>query len=294
MIVKPDNCENLIKLLVSKPLVLYGMGGAGLRIAKWCDSQGIDYVFADNAAPEKQNETNKTVILPELLKERYKDVNIVVSSIMYYNEIIEGLLRMGFVEEQILSYKLFMPENIVWSDLDSNIDWDLMRFRVEMFCEWIDADIKSVADYGAGKMFLKEYLSGDVQYFPIDYIKRNEKTILCDLNLGDFPEVKADAAICSGVLEFIYTAELLLAHVCKNTSKIVILSYLTIDKFSDVEGRRASAYVSDLSEKQIIDSMSAGGFVLEKSVPDPMNSACTVYMFKKVKGEKSEIDSKRP
>lgn len=280
MIINPQNPIQLIHQLQSAPLVLYGMGGAGLRIARWCDQNKIDYIFADKDADKKQKDTDKTVVLPKVLQEKYSNANIVISSIIYQEEITKELLKLGVNTERILSYKLFMPQNIVWSDLDDNIDWDLMRFRVEMFSEWITEDIRSVADYGAGKMFLQEYLAPDVKYFPIDYIRRNEQTILCDLNVGDFPKIQADATVCSGVLEFICTAEKLLEHVCDNTSKIVILSYLTIDRFPDISGRRASAYISDLSDKQIVDLMLEKDFVLAKKIPDPINNACTVYMFK--------------
>jgi len=281
MVIRPENPEQLIALLKSAPLVLYGMGGAGLRIAEWCDAKGIAYVFADKAAESKAKETDKEVVLPQQIKERYADAHIVVSSIIYFEEITGELLGMGIPEEKILSYKVFMPEKIMWSDLDDNIDWDLMRFRVAMFSEWITPDVKSVVDYGAGRMFLQEYLAPDVAYYPVDYIRRNEQTILCDLNQGTFPDILTDVAICSGVLEFIYTAEKLLKHVCEHTSKKVILSYLGVDNFPDIEGRRASAYVSDFSEKQIIDIMNENGFVLEKKVADPVNHACMVYMFRK-------------
>lgn len=282
MIVNPKKPEQLTNLLKSRQLVLYGMGGTGLRIAEWCDEQGVDYIFADRDAKKKQKGTNKTVVLPEVLKNEYSDANIIVSSIIYCDEIAEQLLKMGYKPEQILSYKLFMPENIVWSDLDDNIDWDLMRFRVQMFSKWIDEDIKSIADYGAGKMFLKEYLTHSTKYYPIDYIRRTDETIMCDLNLGNFPNIQTDATICSGVLEFITTSESLLKHVCANTNKIIIMSYLTVDKFSSIDGRRTSAYISDLTHNQIIDIMLEGGFSLVKNMPDPVNELCTVYLFKKI------------
>ncbi len=280
MIIKPENPQHLINFLKAAPLVLYGMGGAGMRIAKWCDENKIDYIFADRDAEKKQQLVNNVVVSPHLLEVEYKNANIVISSIIYFDEIKKELLKLGVNENRIVSYNLFMPQDIVWSDLDENIDWDLMRFRVEMFSEWITSEIRSVSDYGAGKMFLQEYLNSDVKYFPIDYIRRNEQTILCDLNLGEFPEIQTDATVCSGVLEFIHTAEKLLEHVCRNTNKMVILSYLTADQFPNIEGRRASAYVSDLTDKQIVDLMESNNFYLEKKLPDPINKACTVYLFK--------------
>lgn len=280
MIIKPKNKEELINLLKNKALILYGMGGAGLRIAQWCDENDISYIFADKNATDKQNTTEKKVILPSILKEEYCNANIVVSSIIYADEISNELIEMGFNENQIFSYKIFMPDNIMWSDLDDNIDWDLMRFRVEMFSEWITDDIVSIVDYGAGKEWLRKYINPDVKYYPVDYIKRNEHTILCDLNFERFPEINADVSVCSGVLEFINTAKELLQHVCKHTNKMVIVSYLGVDHFPDIEGRRASAYISDLSEHDIISIMDAGGFELEKKVCDPVNCACMVYLFR--------------
>ena len=211
MVIRPEKADQLALTLQSAPLVLYGMGGAGLRIAKWCDENRISYVFADKNAETKQRETDKTVIHPRQLAEQCRDANIVIASIIYFEEIRRELAQMGIPDERLLSYKLFMPDHILWADLDGNIDWDLMRFRVEMFSEWIPEDVRSVVDYGAGKMYLQEYL---------------------------------------------------------------------VDHFSDIDGRRASAYVSDLSEKQIVDRMSSNGFRLEKKVPDPVNHACMVYLFR--------------
>ena len=70
-----------------------------------------------------------------------------------------------------------------------------------------------------------------------------------------------------------------MVHDCEDTDEVVILSYLGIDNFSDIDGRRASAYVSDLSERQIVELMESKGFQLNKKVPDPVNHACMVYMF---------------
>ena len=65
MIIQPENPDQLIALLRSAPLVLYGMGGAGLRIAKWCDENHITYVFADKNAESKMVNNDKIVFLPK-------------------------------------------------------------------------------------------------------------------------------------------------------------------------------------------------------------------------------------
>lgn len=281
MIVKPENVEVLLKQLKSKQLVLYGMGTMGKAIAKWCDSQKIDYIFVDREFLEKQQSTSKIVISPEQLNTDYKDANIVISSNLHYDEITKKLKESGFLDEQLLSYNLFLPKNIGWSDLDDNIDWDLMKPSVELFSTWINDEVKSLVDYGAGQMYLKKFLSEDVKYYPIDYMKRFEETIVCDLNTGNFPNIKADASICNGVLEFLITAEDLLKHICKNTEQMIIISYMTVDRFPSVDARRASAYVSDLTEQDIINILKIGGFELIKKTHDPLDSTDTIYIFRR-------------
>lgn len=281
MIVKVENPKELCKRLQEKRLILYGMGTLGMKIAGWLDEQAISYIFADKNAEERKKMTEKEVISPNQLKSYYRDANIVISTNIYFEEVKKGLLEDGFSEEQILSYTLFVPQNVVWTDLEDNIDWELMRPSVEVFAKWIPEDAKSVADYGAGQMYVRTFLRPQTKYYPIDYIKRFEETIVCDLNTGKFPDIKAEVSVLNGVLEFLTTAEALMEHVAQNTSRQIIVSYMTLDCFSDVGARRASGYVSDLTEQKIINTFFAGGFVLRKRVPDPLDATDTIYLFEK-------------
>lgn len=281
MIVKVENPKELCKRLQEKRLVLYGMGTLGMKIAGWLDEQGISYIFADKKAEERQGMTEKMVISPSELKRHYADANIVVSTNLYFEEVKARLLDDGFAEEQILPYTLFVPQNVVWSDLEDNIDWELMRPSVEVFTKWIPEDVKSVVDYGAGQMYVKAFLKPQVKYYPIDYMKRFEETIVYDLNTGNFPDIEAEVSVLNGVLEFLTTAKALMEYVTGKTSRQIIVSYMTLDRFSDIGARRASGYVSDLTEQQIINAFSAGGFVLRKKIPDPLDSTDTIYLFEK-------------
>ena len=281
MIVKVENPEILRKKLSEKRLVLYGMGTLGMKIAEWLDSQGLEYVFADKKAEEKQGVTKKTVVLPEDLQKEYADANIVVSTNLYFEEVKENLLKYGFSEKQILSYTLFVPQNVVWTDLEDNIDWERMRPSVELFSSWIDTTAESVADYGAGQMYVRNFLKPNVMYYPIDYIKRFEETIVCDLNTGNFPDISTDVAVLNGVLEFLTTAEELILYVCEKTKKQIIISYMIQDNFSDIGARRASGYVSDLTEKKIIRLITEKGFHLTKKDPDPLDVTDMIYLFER-------------
>jgi len=56
MIIKPKNPDELMKLLSSDPLILYGMGDTGRRIAKWCEAHGIKYLWSDKKFDELQKQ----------------------------------------------------------------------------------------------------------------------------------------------------------------------------------------------------------------------------------------------
>ena len=118
-------------------------------------------------------------------------------------------------------------------------------------------------------------------YYPVDYIKRFEETIICDLNSGIFPNLEVDVAVFNGVLEFLTTSEELLLYSCARAKRKVILSYMTVDRFPNSEARRTSGYVSDLSEKQIIAILGRCGFSLTQKQPDPLDSTDTIYLFEK-------------
>lgn len=281
MIVRVKEEQELKARLKERRLVVYGMGTMGKTIATWLDEQGISYVFADQKANEKQLLTDKIVVTPEQVYLEYKDANILISTNLYYDEIKAALLQKNFEEKQILSYTLFLPDELSWKDLEQNIDWNLMRPSVEILSKWIVQGDASVADYGAGQMYLKSLLCPETRYYPVDYLKRFEQTIVCDLNQGIFPDLNVDVSVLNGVLEFLLTAEKLLRHVSTHTKKKVIISYMTLDKFSNKEARRASGYVSDLTEQQIIQILTENGFKLNHKQYDPLDATDTIYLFER-------------
>lgn len=279
MKIRVENPHGIKEQLTKRRLVLYGMGTIGMEIAGWLDQQEINYVFADKNACEKQSMVEKGVITPRTVINDYKDANIIVATNIYFDEIKNYLLECGIPEEQILSYTLLIPADIVWTDLEDCIDWSLMRPSVELLSQWLDKDDRFVADYGAGQMYLKTFLRQGVTYYPIDYLKRFEETIVCDLNTDFFPDLEVDATVLNGVLEFLTTAEELLAHACRKSRRKVILSYMTVDHFPNREARRTSGYVSDLSEQKIIQIVKENGFHLVRQEPDPLDSTDTIYLF---------------
>lgn len=281
MIVRPEQPKELCAKLREKPLVLYGFGGAGRRIGKWCDENQIEYVYADRVAEEKQSLTDKRVIIPEVLQKEYPDANVVVTSIVYFNEIVERLLSLGVTKENILSYRLFMPNEVRWIDLEHSTEWGTNEGRVERIAGLLPNDITSVADYGEGKGSIRRYFDSSVKYYPIDYAVRSEATILCDFDKDELPSIKTEAAVCTATLVFLEKTERLIRHLCIHTERSIVISYVTTDKFPDADGRRASGYLSDYSENDIVNMFLAGGFALKEKCADPANRIDTIYVFVK-------------
>lgn len=284
MIVRPSDPQKLISRLKGQPLVLYGFGGAGSRIGQWCDENGIDYIFADRQAEQKQKETDRLVIPPARLAKDYPNANIVISSMIYYDEIKENLLSMGIPEGNLLSCQLFFPERVTWRELEHSTEWGTHMGRVKLIADWIPEDASSVADYGAGKLSLREFLEPAVLYRPIDYVKRSEDTVVCDFDRDSFPELSADISVCTATLVFLERAEKLLEHICIHTAQSIILSYVTREKFPNIAGRRASGYVNDFTHDDIQKLLLRHGFTLVETRPDPANQIDTLYLFRRGSG----------
>lgn len=267
MIIKPDNSKELIKVLKEKSLILYGMGDTGMRIASWCEEQEIDFSMSDKMLSKMNGfmYENIKVIEPQDILKKCPDARIVITSLVYEEEITEDLLCLGVGKEQIISCSVFMPEEVTWKDIEkgSRADFELMKQRIDMIAEWgVFQGVKSVADYGCGNRFVEMKLSEDVLYYPIDYIDRGEGTILCDFNQDRFPEIDAEVSLCLAMLMYIVPAVELIEHICKHTEKTVVFSFVILEGFPNIAARRKSGMVQDFTAEQIVDMFNKNGFRL--------------------------------
>ena len=284
MLIQPKDPEGLRARLTERPLALFGMGGMGAKIIAYCDAHHIPIacLVDNNTEKQEQGQDGRKVLSPQEMRAAYPNANVLISSAVFFHEIKKQLEDLGVPADQILSYTLFIAENVTWSALDEGADWKRMRMRNRDVAMWIDENVHSVIDYGAGEMFLKTLLPAScVEYYPIDYIRRSDETIVCDLNAGDFPAISADVAVLTGILEFVATAKSLLRHVSATTKQKIILSYMTLEKFPDREGRRTSAYVNHFTEQEVVDLMEQNGFALKEQHPDPSHEVNHLFLFER-------------
>ena len=74
-----------------------------------------------------------------------------------------------------------MKKAAQWTNGIENIlglENELFRKRMVILSSFINNDDKSIIDFGAGAEYLRRIINKDVNYFPVDYVRRSERTIL--------------------------------------------------------------------------------------------------------------------
>jgi hypothetical protein len=105
----------------------------------------------------------------------------------------------------------------------------------------------SVADFGCGMMWLEQLLPPGSTYVPIDLVRRDDRTIVLDLNRDALTSIHAEVAFLSGVLEYVENVELFTRKLSDAGFRKIILSYCTLEKFGDLNNRRGLNWVSHKS-----------------------------------------------
>lgn len=280
MQLSPKNVKQLISKLSSAPFVIYGMGYVGQLIAEWCDQNRIAYIFCDRDATQKRKQTDRTVIFPDELLETCPETVVVVASINYQDEIRAQLTNMGIDDNRLLSYLDFWPERAEWAKLESSADWCNVRKRAEIFAAWVDPAADLIADYSLEKNFLRDFLQENVRYESPDYIRFQDNIPYADFS-GIDPAFQSDVSSCLAMLMSFGNPEVVIDYLCAHTEKAIIVSYVPVERLSDIQMRRSINYNNDYTEQQLVSAFEARGFRLSKSELDPFDTVHTVYLFEK-------------
>lgn len=268
--------ELMTQRALNTPVIIYGMGYVGARIAKSCDQEKIPYIFCDKKADQS---SGGIVISPERLDE-YPDADIVVASINYYDEIRLKLEQLGIDSCRIRSYLDFWPEQVDWQELEESADWDQVRQRAELFASWVDSSAQSVADYSYERNFLRDFLPDTVRYESPDYIRFQNNVPYGDFS-GINPSFRVDVSSCLAMLMSFSNPETVVEHICDCTEKTVIASYVALEELPDIPRRRSINYNNDYTQRQFLDLFARRGFRLVKAMQDPFDSVHTVYLFRR-------------
>ncbi len=119
----------------------------------------------------------------------------------------------------------------------------------------------SVLDIGCGKMALEQSLPFGCTYQPCDLVARDPRTIVCDLNSGEFPDAaaaKANVISFLGVVEYIADVPRLFARL-RATGKSIVVSYHPTDVTARID-RRKLGWINDFSMDAWLQTITAAGF----------------------------------
>lgn len=117
---------------------------------------------------------------------------------------------------------------------------------------------KRVLDLGCGDMKMEALLPAAIAYLPLDVARRDERTIVVDLNLKRLPQVEADFVLGMGVLEYIFDIPSLLRQLARQVPEGLI-SYHPFE-LSPKRDRLAVGWVNALSSPELIALFRAAGY----------------------------------
>ncbi|MGA2583059.1 MAG: hypothetical protein ABSG31_07255 [Tepidisphaeraceae bacterium] len=110
-----------------------------------------------------------------------------------------------------------------------------------------------VADIGCGMMWLEPLLVRGNRYIPIDYVRRDDRTLLVDLNEEPLPPIYAEFAFMSGVLEYIRDVPGFLRQIMARRFRRILLTYCSLECWWKLPVRKSLNWVSHESVEDLLN-----------------------------------------
>jgi hypothetical protein len=133
--------------------------------------------------------------------------------------------------------------------------------RAGLAAQMIPAYAK-VLDIGAGAMDLERVLPEGCEYLPSDLVAHDPRTIVCDLNAGEFPAgVRPDVVTLLGVLEYVRQPLEVLRNI-RALNCPLVCSYSIVDRAPDLD-RAAQGWINSYDFAGLEGLMRQAGFALQ-------------------------------
>lgn len=245
--------------------------------------ESMDYFVDESEGEFGYIGFSKKVHSFEYLKnEKKDDIIIIITDTKKYDTIKQRLINYGFRENVHFFngwklnhnfYHLYFKDE-KWTEFEKNNKNALTaqregwKKRAATMSELIPKEVKSILDIGCGECLLKEFIPDNVKYYGLDYCKRDENTIVCDLNKEQLPAyLDIDLYYMAGVIDYINDKTALFKQF--QTVKYVLMSKTRNERFIRLDDKvldggylnygNEAYYVSNL-----ITDMAQAGFVCIK------------------------------
>jgi len=167
-------------------------------------------------------------------------------------------------------------KNLNWKSVERfSENW---KSRIGRMASYISSDDTIIVDLGCGPMWLKAELGSGVQYIGVDYKDRGGRTVVCDFNLGQFPDINADVFFVSGCMEYVENWRWFVERISSRGKKCVI-SYCCFDIVSNEQLRAKNAWVSSATTVEIINEFAVNNMKLINTERFDVNN--TIFVFSK-------------
>ena len=191
--------------------------------------------------------------------------------------------------EELQNYKKEQMRLLGWrvnslADFDSSYNNPSRRdSRLKFAMDKLIPDCTSLLDLGCRKAkFVKSICPANVKYYPVDYIKHDDETILCNFNEGEFPVIKADAILCALTAEYVEPLPQFLADMCNAAQKQILMLSRPADRERNINYRWSHPFLTDFTEEFLIKTMAQNHFQLSAQYPMPDNRSVVLYDFRKI------------
>ena len=135
----------------------------------------------------------------------------------------------------------------------------------------------AVLDLGCGRMALESHLPKGCTYIPADLVRRDERTMLCELNRGRYPDVGEVTHIAAlGVLEYIGDLGALFEWMASKRAR-VICAYVAARPFGALERRIGKGWINHYEIRDLVAIAEGAGFDLAGI--EHMPAANVLFLF---------------
>lgn len=272
----------------------------------------IEYFVDDKLNNDKNSENREKTVkscgvekkifpIEKLLEENPDKIVIIVGDNKLYPYYKEKLELLGFKENfnffngwdlNSEFYRSFF-EGKTWEAIERNhenifIEEKSYEYRAKAIAELIPKDVKSIMDLGCGNEALKKYVKG-IKYIGVDYKKRSEDTLVCDLEKDFLPNIPVDMYCLIGVIYYLNNIKDLIIQLRK--AKYVLLSYRGMEHYRRLDNRFDGVYSGGLENSlytaDLVNMFFEINFVLVKwergYLIDKGKCNEDIFLFKKLK-----------